>query len=45
MQLPGIALTPAAKNKKIYRIEEHDLVYFGPRSGANIIEIAKLIHQ
>ena len=44
MQLPGIALTPAAKNGKIYRIEEHDLVYFGPRTGENIVEIAKLIH-
>ncbi len=45
IQLPGIALTPAAKNKKIFRVEEHDLVYFGPRSGENIIRIAKLIHQ
>jgi iron complex transport system substrate-binding protein len=44
-QLPGIALTPAAKNGKIYRIEEHDLVYFGPRSGENIVKMAKLIHQ
>jgi len=44
-ELPGIALTPAAKNGKIYRIEEHDLVYFGPRTGENIIKIAKLIHQ
>jgi iron complex transport system substrate-binding protein len=45
MQLPGIALTPAAKNGKIYRIEEHDLVYFGPRSGENIIKMAELIHK
>jgi iron complex transport system substrate-binding protein len=45
MELPGIALTPAAKNGKIYRVEEHDLVYFGPRTGENIIKIAKLIHQ
>jgi iron complex transport system substrate-binding protein len=45
MQLPGIALTPAAKNGKIYRIEEHDLVYFGPRTGENIVKIAQLIHQ
>lgn len=44
-QLPGIALTPAAKNGKIYRIEEHDLVYFGPRTGANVLLIAELIHQ
>jgi iron complex transport system substrate-binding protein len=43
--LPGIALTPAAKNGKIYRIEEHDLVYFGPRTGENVLLIAELIHK
>ncbi|MDB5252985.1 MAG: Iron complex transport system substrate-binding protein [Flaviaesturariibacter sp.] len=43
--LPGIGLTPAARNGKIFRIEEHDLVYFGPRTGENIINMAKLIHQ
>jgi len=45
MQLPGIGLTPAAKNGKIYRIEEHDLVYFGPRTGANVVKMAELIHK
>jgi len=44
-ELPGIALTPAAKNGKIFRIEEHDLVYFGPRSGENIVKMAELIHE
>jgi iron complex transport system substrate-binding protein len=44
-ELPGIGLTPAAKNGKIYRIEEHDLVYFGPRSGENIVNMAALIHK
>ena len=43
-KLPGIALSPAAKNNRIYRIEEHDLVYFGPRSGENIIKLMNLIH-
>jgi iron complex transport system substrate-binding protein len=43
--LPGISLTPAAKNGKIFRVEEHDLVYFGPRTGENIIRMAELIHQ
>ncbi|HET7896813.1 MAG TPA: ABC transporter substrate-binding protein [Flavisolibacter sp.] len=43
--LPGIALTPAYKNGKIYRVEEHDLVYFGPRSGEVILKFAQLIHQ
>lgn len=44
-ELPGIALTPAAQNNKIYRIEEHDLVYLGPRTGENVLLIMKLIHQ
>ncbi|WP_121355437.1 heme/hemin ABC transporter substrate-binding protein [Flavisolibacter nicotianae] len=43
--LPGIALTPAYKNGKIYRVEEHDLVYFGPRSGEVIQKFAQIIHQ
>lgn len=43
--LPGLALTPAGKNKKIYRIEEHDLLYLGPRTGENILMLMKLIHQ
>ena len=44
-ELPGIALTPAARNGKIYRIEEHDLVYFGPRTGENVLLISELIHK
>ncbi|WP_026770373.1 hemin ABC transporter substrate-binding protein [Asinibacterium sp. OR53] len=42
--LPGVALTNAAKNNRIYRFEEHDLVYFGPRSGKNILQLMQLIH-
>ena len=42
--VPGVSLTNAAKNKRIYRFEEHDLVYFGPRSGENIIKLMNLIH-
>lgn len=43
--LPGISLSPAAKNNRIYRIEEHDLVYLGPRTGENVLEIMKLVHK
>lgn len=43
--LPGIATSNAAKNNRIYRIEEHQLMYFGPRSGENIEKVAALIHQ
>jgi iron complex transport system substrate-binding protein len=42
--VPGVSLTNAGKNKRIVRFEEHDLVYFGPRSGENIIKLMELIH-
>lgn len=43
-KLPGISSTKAFKNKQIYRIEEHDLVYLGPRTGENVLLIQELIH-
>jgi iron complex transport system substrate-binding protein len=43
--VPGVALTNAGKNKNIIRFEEHDLVYFGPRSGTNILSLMKQIHS
>ena len=43
-QLPGVALSPAAKNNRIYRVEEHDLVYLGPRTGQNVYQLIQLIH-
>ena len=43
-EIPGIALTNAGKNKRIIRFEEHDLIYFGPRTGENIIKLMNLIH-
>jgi iron complex transport system substrate-binding protein len=42
--VPGVALTNAAKNNRIYRFEEHDLVYFGPRTGENVMKLLNLIH-
>ncbi len=42
--IPGVALTNAAKNNQIFRFEEHDLVYFGPRTGENILKLIKIIH-
>ncbi len=44
-ELPGVASTSAFKNNRIFRIEEHDLVYLGPRTGENVMLIQKLIHQ
>jgi iron complex transport system substrate-binding protein len=43
--LPGVAETDAARHNRIYRVPEHELMYFGPETGDNIIQLAKLIHQ
>ncbi|HEX8071914.1 MAG TPA: ABC transporter substrate-binding protein [Pyrinomonadaceae bacterium] len=43
--LPGVATSNAAKTGRIRRVEEHELMYFGPRSGANVEKVAALIHQ
>ncbi|MBX7125466.1 MAG: ABC transporter substrate-binding protein [Cyclobacteriaceae bacterium] len=43
--LPGVAGTKAAKNGKIYRVEEHDMVYMGPRTGEIVMKLQQLIHQ
>jgi iron complex transport system substrate-binding protein len=43
--LPGVGTSNAAKNNKIYRIEENELMYWGPRTGDNLLKLAKLIHQ
>lgn len=44
-ELPGVATSNAAKNGRIYRVEENQLMYFGPRTGENILKIADMIHQ
>ncbi|HEX4499294.1 MAG TPA: ABC transporter substrate-binding protein [Thermoanaerobaculia bacterium] len=43
--LPGVATSNAAKNNRIYRVAEHDLMYLNPDSGANVAKIARLIHE
>src|SRR5215212_4383062 len=43
--LPGVATSNAAKNNRSYRIEESQLMYFGPRSGENVEKVAAVIHQ
>ena len=43
-QLPGVAVTNAYKNKKIFKVMEHDLVYFGPRTSQNIVQIMHILH-
>ncbi len=44
-ELPGVSSTKAFKNGRIYRVEEHDLIYIGPRTGKNVLALQKLIHQ
>ena len=43
--LPGVATSNAARDNRIFRIEENVLNYFGPRSGENIAKVAALIHK
>jgi len=38
--LPGVALTPAARNGRVYRVDETEVMYFGPRTPASIRRIA-----
>jgi iron complex transport system substrate-binding protein len=43
--LPGVATSNAAKNNRIYRVEEHDLMYFGPSTGEGLQRLVRLIHE
>ena len=43
--LPGVATSNAARDNRIFRIEENVLNYFGPRSGENIAKVAAIIHK
>jgi heme transport system substrate-binding protein len=45
LEMPGVALTPAGKSKKIYRITEQEIMYYGPRTPATVREIADMIHK
>lgn len=42
--VPGVSLTNAGKNKRIIRFEEHDLIYFGPRTGENLLKLVHLLY-
>ena len=42
--LPGVASTRAARTGRIHRVEEHDLVYIGPRTGENVLKLRELLH-
>ncbi|MEZ4793985.1 MAG: ABC transporter substrate-binding protein [Flavobacteriaceae bacterium] len=42
--LPGVSSTKAFQEGRVFRVEEHDLVYLGPRTGDNVLLLQKLIH-
>lgn len=43
-ELPGVSLTPAAKSGRVYRIDEIEVMYFGPRTPASIRKVAGWLH-
>lgn len=45
LALPGVASTKAARTGRIFRIEEHDIIYYGPRTGQNVELIRTLLQQ
>ena len=42
--LPGVAETPAARTGRIYRIEETDVMYYGPRTPAAVRRLEAFFH-
>jgi iron complex transport system substrate-binding protein len=42
--MPGVNLTPAGKNLRIYRIDETEIMYFSPRTPAAVTKIARWLH-
>ncbi len=45
LALPGVATSNAAKDGRISRVEEHDIMYFGPSTGEGLAQLVKLIHE
>ena len=43
-EMPGVAETPAGKAKRIYRIDESYIMYYGPRTAQAIRTIAGWLH-
>jgi len=42
--LPGVALTPAAKSGRIYRVDETEVMYFGPRTPGTVRKLRGYFH-
>lgn len=45
LALPGVATSVAAATHRIFRVEEHDLMYFGPSTGEGLLRLVHLIHD
>lgn len=45
LTLPGVGSTKAAREGRIFRVEENDMVYIGPRTGRNVLALQALIRQ
>jgi iron complex transport system substrate-binding protein len=42
--LPGVSLTPAGKGGRIRRIDESEIMYFGPRTPGAVRALAAALH-
>ena len=42
--LPGVSLTPAGRNQRIYRITETEILYFGPRTPGTVRAVRAMVH-
>jgi iron complex transport system substrate-binding protein len=43
--LPGVSLTPAGKSLRIHRIQEQEIMYFGPRTPATVRKLASWFRE
>lgn len=43
-EMPGVAETPAGKAKRIFRVDETEVMYFGPRTAGSVRKIAAWLH-
>ncbi len=43
--MPGMALTPAGKNLRIYRVDESEIVYYGPRTPSVIQKVRGYLNE
>jgi heme transport system substrate-binding protein len=43
-EMPGVSLTPAGRAGRIYRIEETDVMYYGPRTPDAVRRLERFLH-